>query len=77
MRYAFADCVLDTDRCELYLARDLVKLEPKSYEVLVYLVQHAERLVTHQELLEYVAAGLHTGGAYPDGCPAPLPTRDR
>jgi DNA-binding winged helix-turn-helix (wHTH) protein len=38
----------------LYRARDLVKLEPKSYEVLVYLVQHAERLVTHKELLEYV-----------------------
>jgi DNA-binding winged helix-turn-helix (wHTH) protein len=54
MRYTFAECVLDTDRCELYRAGALVDLEPKPYEVLVYLVQHPERLVTQEELLRHV-----------------------
>jgi len=51
MQYAFADCVLDTARRELQRAGRPVKLEPKAYQVLVYLVQHADRLVTRAELL--------------------------
>jgi DNA-binding winged helix-turn-helix (wHTH) protein len=57
VRYAFADCVLDTARRELRRAGEVVKLEPKTYGVLVYLVQHAERVVTHEELLEHVWDG--------------------
>src|SRR5215831_12357674 len=54
MQYAFADCVLDTERRELHRAGLPVKLEPKVYQVLVYLVQHADRLVTRDELLDHV-----------------------
>jgi Transcriptional regulatory protein, C terminal len=54
MRYAFEDCVLDTARCELRRDGKLVKLEPKVYEVLVFLVQDAERLVRQDELLRQV-----------------------
>ena len=57
VRYAFADCVLDTARRELRRAGEVVKLEPKVYEVLVYLVQQAEHLVTQEELLEHVWDG--------------------
>jgi DNA-binding winged helix-turn-helix (wHTH) protein len=54
MQYAFADCVLDTERRELHRTGLPVKLEPKVYQVLVYLVQHADRLVTRDELLDHV-----------------------
>src|SRR5215475_3431329 len=53
MQYAFGDCVLDTERWELHRAGLAVKLEPKVYQVLVYLVQHADRLVTRDELLDH------------------------
>lgn len=54
MQYAFDDCVLDTERYELRRAGVPVKLEPKVYKILVYLVQHANRVVTREELLEHV-----------------------
>jgi DNA-binding winged helix-turn-helix (wHTH) protein len=54
MQYAFADCVLDTEGRELRRAGVPVKLEPKVYQVLVYLVQHADRVVTREELLDQV-----------------------
>lgn len=50
MQYVFADWVLDTERRELRRAGVPVKIEPKVYQVLVYLVQHAERLVTQEAL---------------------------
>jgi len=54
MRYAFTDCVLDTACRELYRAGEVVQLEPKVYQVLAYLVQHAGPLVTQEELLEQI-----------------------
>ena len=54
MLYTFADCVVDTDLQELQRAGMPVKLEPKVYKVLVYLVQHAHRLIPRDELLEHV-----------------------
>jgi DNA-binding winged helix-turn-helix (wHTH) protein len=54
MQYAFVDCVLDTERRELRRASMPVKLEPKVYQVLVYLVQHADRMVTREELFNHV-----------------------
>ena len=54
MQYTFADCVLNTERRELRRAGMPVKLEPKVYQVLVYLVQHADRLVTRDELFDHV-----------------------
>jgi DNA-binding winged helix-turn-helix (wHTH) protein len=51
MLYAFGDAILDTQRHELRLADQLVKLEPKAYQVLVYLVHHHDRVVSKAELL--------------------------
>ncbi|HXH11306.1 MAG TPA: winged helix-turn-helix domain-containing protein [Alphaproteobacteria bacterium] len=59
MQCTFGDCVLDTDRRELRRAGVPVKLERKVYEVLAYLVQHRERLVTKAELLEQVWPGIY------------------
>ncbi len=51
MQYLFGSFVLDTEQYELRHAGDLVALEPKAYQVLTYLVQHRDRLVTRRELL--------------------------
>jgi DNA-binding winged helix-turn-helix (wHTH) protein/class 3 adenylate cyclase len=54
MLYAFGDYILDTARRELRRQGRPVPLESKGYQVLLYLVQHHERLVTKDELLEHV-----------------------
>src|SRR5919197_506810 len=54
MLYVFGDYVLDTERRELRRAGVPVKLEPKAYQLLTYLVQHRGRLVTKAELLDQV-----------------------
>jgi DNA-binding winged helix-turn-helix (wHTH) protein len=53
MLYTFGDYTLDTTRRELRHQGRPVPLEPKGYQVLLYLVQHSERLVTKDELLEH------------------------
>ena len=52
MHYRFGDYTLDTERYELRRAGTVVKLRPKVFEVLAYLIAHRERLVAKQELLE-------------------------
>ena len=52
MDYQFGDYTLDTERYELRRAGIVVKLRPKVFEVLAYLITHRERLVSKQELLE-------------------------
>src|SRR5262245_29002636 len=52
MRYAFDDYTLDPEHYELLQAGRLVRLEPRVFDLLVYLVQHSGRTVTKEELLE-------------------------
>jgi DNA-binding winged helix-turn-helix (wHTH) protein len=52
MIYVFADCVLDEALQELRRAGQVVAVEPKVFEVLVYLLQHRDRIVTKEELFE-------------------------
>jgi pimeloyl-ACP methyl ester carboxylesterase/DNA-binding winged helix-turn-helix (wHTH) protein len=54
MRYLFEECVLDIDAYELQRAGTPVPLQPQVFEVLVYLVRHADRLVTKEELLDAI-----------------------
>ena len=54
MRYTFATYDLYTERHELRQQGVPMPLEHKAYQVLVYLVQQADRLVTKGELLEAV-----------------------
>ena len=51
MIYSFDAYELDLQRYELRYAGKLVKLEPQVFNVLAYLVQHRDRVVTKQELL--------------------------
>ncbi len=53
-RYAFRGFVLDVERGALRHADTDVKLRPKSFEVLRYLIERHGRLVTKQELLDAV-----------------------
>src|SRR2546428_13283952 len=50
--YAFDGYQLDTQRYELRHGGALCALERQGFNVLVYLVQHRERVVTKDELLE-------------------------
>src|SRR5262245_60168421 len=52
MRYVFADYELDTRLYELRHAGQPCKLEPQVFNVLLYLIEHRERVVTKDELLE-------------------------
>jgi DNA-binding response OmpR family regulator len=59
MIYVFGDCELDTYLYEFRQAGEPLKLEPKVFDVLVYLIESRERVVTKDELL---TASPHRGG---------------
>src|SRR5882724_8253380 len=52
MIYHFGPYQLDAQRGELRCASHPVVIEPKVFEVLVYLLEHRDRIVTKEELLE-------------------------
>ena len=49
MQFVFAGHTLDTDRRELRRGRDTIAVEPQLFDVLVYLVQNRERLVSKDD----------------------------
>src|SRR5215813_2692360 len=57
MIYHFGPYQLDVQRGELRCASHPVVLEPKVFDVLVYLIEHRDRIVTKEELLEHCWAG--------------------
>ncbi len=52
MLYCFYDYTLDEARRELRRTGQLVAVEPKVFQVLLYLLQHRDRVVSKEELLE-------------------------
>jgi len=52
MRYVFGDYELDEQLYELRRAGEGLKLDRKVFDVLAYLIQHRERLVPKEELLD-------------------------
>ena len=52
MRYTLGDYTLDTHRYELCRAGISLKLQPKIFDLLAYLIQHRDRVVTRQELFD-------------------------
>jgi DNA-binding winged helix-turn-helix (wHTH) protein/tetratricopeptide (TPR) repeat protein len=52
MRYTLGDYTLDTQRYELCRAGLPLQLQPKVFELLAYLIQHRDRVVTRQALFD-------------------------
>ena len=48
--YKFADCAIDADRRELTRAGDAVTMQPKAFELLLFLVRNRHRAVDKDEL---------------------------
>ena len=55
--YEFGDVTVDLRRMEARRARSVVALEPKAFDVLRYLLENRDRLVTKDELLDIVWNG--------------------
>ncbi len=54
MRYQFADCVLDTERYELYRAGQPVKLRRKAFDLLIHLTTQPGQVLNKHDLVEKV-----------------------
>lgn len=54
MVFVFGDCELDTQRGEIRRRGEPRHVEPQVFAVLSYLVEHRDRLVTKEELLDRV-----------------------
>jgi DNA-binding winged helix-turn-helix (wHTH) protein len=52
MRYTLGDYTLDTHRYELCRAGIPLKLQPKVFDLLAYLIQHRDQAVTRQALFD-------------------------
>ena len=52
--HAFGDCELDTERFELRRAGSPQHVEPQVFDVLRYLIEHRDRVVSREELLQQV-----------------------
>ena len=57
MQFVFADHTLDTDRRELRRGCDPVAVEPQVFDLLVYLVQNRDRVVSKDDLIASVWGG--------------------
>ena len=57
MQFLFGDCVLDIDRRELVRGAETVAVGPQVFDLLVYLVQNRDRVVSKDDMLDAVWAG--------------------
>jgi TolB-like protein len=57
VQFLFADCVLDPDRRELTRAAKAVTVGPQVFDLLLYLVQNRDRVVSKDHLLDAVWSG--------------------
>jgi class 3 adenylate cyclase len=58
MIYVFGDYALDTYRYELRRADTRQRIEPKVFDLLAYLIQHRDRVITKEELLDRLWSNL-------------------
>src|SRR5690348_8727791 len=57
MSFMFGDCVLDPDRRELSRGSEVIATGPQVFDLLVYLVENRERVVSRDDLLKAVWDG--------------------
>src|SRR5262249_1199779 len=68
MRYVFADCLLDTQLYTLSRAGRVIPLRPTSFQVLRYLLEHRDPLVSKEELCAHVWPEQFISDATIEGC---------
>ena len=57
MRFFFADHTLDTDRRELRRGSEPVAVEPQVFDLLIYLLQNRDRVVSKDDFIASIWAG--------------------
>ncbi len=57
MRYVFAECILDTRLYTLCRGGTTMRLRPKAFHVLQYLLEHRDHVVSKDELCTHVWPG--------------------
>jgi len=57
VQFLFGDHVLDVDRRELRSSSELIATEPQVFDILVFLLQNHDRVVSKHELIEEVWGG--------------------
>ena len=57
MPFVFGDCVLDPDRRELSRGSEVIATGPQVFDLLIYLVENRERVVSRDSLLDSVWGG--------------------
>src|SRR5580698_2818086 len=57
VRFAFGDYVLDIDRRELRRRNEPLAVEPQVFDLLVYLVQNRDRVVSRDDVIDAVWGG--------------------
>jgi len=57
MQFVFGDHVLDVDRRELYPGAEPVAIGPQVLDLLVYLLENRDRVVSKDDLIESVWGG--------------------
>jgi len=55
--YRFNQCTLDTSQYQLSLSDKPISIEPLVFDLLVYLIEHRDRVVTREELLDNLWKG--------------------
>ncbi len=68
MRYLFADCLLDTQCYLLRRAGQSIRLRPKVFQVLTYLLMNRDRVIPKQELCEQVWSAQAVSDATIENC---------
>jgi TolB-like protein/predicted ATPase len=63
MQFSFKGYSLDTDRRELWRGSEPIAVEPQVFDLLAYLVQHRDRVVTKDDLLGAVWGGRIVSGS--------------
>jgi DNA-binding winged helix-turn-helix (wHTH) protein len=54
VQFRFENKILDTDRRELWRGSELVSLEPQVFDLLLYLIQNRDRVVSKDDLIASV-----------------------
>src|SRR5262245_17605792 len=67
-RYLFANCVLDTQIYALYRAGLAIPMRPKAFQVLLYLLERRDQLVTKDDLCARVWPGQFISDATIESC---------